>query len=599
MNKSIVELEVWAAIIVAVTLLGRWAFSVDTHAQEDGELGQGWAWLTPTPTPTPEVKKKEEPPDCEDPGNSGYPECQGYVPIADRTATAEARQTAAAEDRAKTATAIVERVRATQTARARAEQTAQARADATATAAAAKTATAIYKENRRATATAAKATRTARETAEAIQTAEAISARQTAAAISAEQTAAAKTATAAARPGPGPGPRPGPNPDPPTPTPTPTFTPTPTPVTPACPGETRDAACVPPVGNPPSTPGSPFTVTVSISDGLQVSDITSTDSTGVSILDVLDGHTPLFLTIANRPTHPYEIASHYDFLLDLNSASTGFYFVKNGEITCPPNAYGDTTAEFNVGAVSLFNVVRCGLGTFGNQGFILKGRKGDSGPYLVMDDTGKIPQAWHQDNTPATYALDLASPYGSTHSQVSNYYTQNMRQDIERVSGNIPNQMNRHIGRTALQKGASGSADIVVKLYWDNAGVVPGCSDASVVGCMSSFDGQPYPHLYNQVDLWLRLPPQWFHKETGKWSEWTDNVSLLRRDRTGRRYKNLAFALMHEFGHTLGIRPHLPNGHVMGSQEYRYRPTVPSPNDLEAMKELTTPHTHGGGGGGT
>ena len=31
MNRSIVEFAVWAAIIVAVTLLGRWAFSMDTH----------------------------------------------------------------------------------------------------------------------------------------------------------------------------------------------------------------------------------------------------------------------------------------------------------------------------------------------------------------------------------------------------------------------------------------------------------------------------------------------------------------------------------------------------------------------------------------
>ena len=69
----------WAAIIVAVTLLGRWAFSVDTHAQE----GDG-----PRPTVTPtslldeeddgEKKKKEVPPDCSDPGNAGYPECAGY-----------------------------------------------------------------------------------------------------------------------------------------------------------------------------------------------------------------------------------------------------------------------------------------------------------------------------------------------------------------------------------------------------------------------------------------------------------------------------------------------------------------------------------------
>ena len=36
----------WAAIIVAVTLLGRWAFSVDTYAQE-GVMGR-----RPTVTPT-------------------------------------------------------------------------------------------------------------------------------------------------------------------------------------------------------------------------------------------------------------------------------------------------------------------------------------------------------------------------------------------------------------------------------------------------------------------------------------------------------------------------------------------------------------------
>ena len=46
MKKSHVEIAVCAAIIVAVALLGRWAFSVDTYAQ-DG--------IQPTPTPTPTV----------------------------------------------------------------------------------------------------------------------------------------------------------------------------------------------------------------------------------------------------------------------------------------------------------------------------------------------------------------------------------------------------------------------------------------------------------------------------------------------------------------------------------------------------------------
>ena len=32
--RKYAEFAVWAAIIVAITLLGRWAFSVDTYAQE-------------------------------------------------------------------------------------------------------------------------------------------------------------------------------------------------------------------------------------------------------------------------------------------------------------------------------------------------------------------------------------------------------------------------------------------------------------------------------------------------------------------------------------------------------------------------------------
>ena len=76
MNKSIVEFAVWAAIIIAVTLLGRWAFSVDTYAQEGS---------SPTPTVTPtslldeegdgEKEKKEIPPDCTRPEFEDDPMC--------------------------------------------------------------------------------------------------------------------------------------------------------------------------------------------------------------------------------------------------------------------------------------------------------------------------------------------------------------------------------------------------------------------------------------------------------------------------------------------------------------------------------------------
>ena len=44
MKRSYIEFAAWAAIILTVVLIGHWAFSVDTHAQEGG---------TPQPTVTP------------------------------------------------------------------------------------------------------------------------------------------------------------------------------------------------------------------------------------------------------------------------------------------------------------------------------------------------------------------------------------------------------------------------------------------------------------------------------------------------------------------------------------------------------------------
>ena len=95
MNKSIVELAVWEAIIVAVTLLGRWAFSVDTHAQEGGGS-------TPTVTPTSlldeegddgDEEKRENVLDCSDPGNSGHPQCTNPDPTSTPQPTSTPRPT--------------------------------------------------------------------------------------------------------------------------------------------------------------------------------------------------------------------------------------------------------------------------------------------------------------------------------------------------------------------------------------------------------------------------------------------------------------------------------------------------------------------------
>ena len=80
--RKYAELAVWAAIIVAVALLGRWAFSVDTHAQEGGGPS-----VTVTPTSLldeagdgDEDEKREDVLDCSDPGNSGHPQCSNPDP---------------------------------------------------------------------------------------------------------------------------------------------------------------------------------------------------------------------------------------------------------------------------------------------------------------------------------------------------------------------------------------------------------------------------------------------------------------------------------------------------------------------------------------
>ena len=70
----------WAAIIVAVTLMGRWAFSVDTHAQEGGGPTVTPPTLLDEEEDDGDKEKREDLPDCSDPGNAGYPECWTPTP---------------------------------------------------------------------------------------------------------------------------------------------------------------------------------------------------------------------------------------------------------------------------------------------------------------------------------------------------------------------------------------------------------------------------------------------------------------------------------------------------------------------------------------
>ena len=248
--------------------IGNRAFSVDTHAQE----GDGSGVFPDLITVTPE-KFREDPADCEDPGERNDPACQGYITIAERTATARANRNA-------TRTAIAIKAEQTYAAWAKtATRQAKIEAAETAAAVAAETAAAVAAE----TAAAAAAETAAAETAAAIATA------------NAKGTVVPPTPTFT-----------------PTPTLTPTITPTPT----GSPG-------------PVATTSPPIVVpTLGLFDARIT--VTGQDITrkqwGVLHRDQVT------VNIAPAPLSTADVADYY-FTLYLNSTETGFYT----EIPVPTN----------------------------------------------------------------------------------------------------------------------------------------------------------------------------------------------------------------------------------------------------------------------
>ena len=253
---------------------------------------------------------------------------------------------------------------------------------------------------------------------------------------------------------------------------------------------------------------------------------------------------------------------------------------------------GDSRTDWISGPPTRLAVIRCGLGQHTNEGFTLRAKLGENGPVFKVGNTGRIEQAWHQDSLPITFTTDFASPNGTRPENIpSDYYSHGMRVMLERMPGFVTEKMDSHIPKISVfSETSSSNTDVVVKSFWDRGGD-EGCVQG-LVACVDTYSGQPYPHLSDQLTLWLRLPPYGFDYDDKKWSEWTHIPMLLIEDKNGSRYRSVWFTLMHEFEHTMGLKEHLPNGYILGVQERRGTGFGPTLNDLHGMEETVRHHTH-------
>ncbi len=549
MNRSIVELAVWAAIIVAVTLLGRWAFSVDTHAQEGGGS-------TPTVTPTTlgdvgqegeedEEEKRENAPNCEEPFNASHPSCRGYVTMADRTATA---------------------VAANKTATAEARRTATAEARRTATVVA-KTATKIARDQ---TATALSMNKTAtvqsrRETATAISDRKTATAGATITAVVATVTAWAEvdvtvTPISSKPPSDGNGPRP-----------TPTPTPTPRPGGPI----TSPVVPPPPAGN---LLAAQFGATVRL--GAQ--HITANDAGFRFDINDVAG----FVSIDIVQNDMNISVGDYEFRFESNPSHTGYYIIRNHDEDCGLANQGDEATSWSTNTGPVVRLIRCGLGESGNTGFHVLARRLGTVNGTVIHQTGEITQALHRDGQ-TTFYQDLDYPEGAKTNYASlGHYKPTV---IARAVAEGKNGVDRAvIGLSPLREVTTDDAHVTIKAFWRDGGTPRTCS-VDAVACY--YMTNTYPHL-NDDNLWITVPPVAFDPVTFPMeSEWTDSSAVSTDPMTNGRYFFLPNILAHEFGHALGLK-HLSRveAHIMSEYTKMYEWAGPSTGDLNGFREVANPH---------
>ena len=518
-----------------MTLLGRWAFSVDTYAQEGGGPSPA---VTPTVTPTTlgeegdgeEEEKREELPDCTDPGNAGYPEC--WTPTPRPTETPPPTKTP-------------------------------------------------------------KPTRTPRPT----STPTAVTGPPIPFVPTEVPCPPGWTRGPCYAPGgtwtPTPKPTATNTPTDP-PTSTPTYTPTPTDEEEGDGGGTRPTATPTktptPMGTRPPTPmstprgnsnpGALFTATVKVNGA------------------TFQGTTPRWpvfdiktVTVEVMATGSATV-SDYQFRLVFRTSETGFVRYWSGTDPCQPSNWGESETGWSLSAGFTADLTRCGLGTAGNTGFEVRGiLRGDSGNGFLIAESGNISRAMHREYGRVTYKLHLAiSGNRSAYLPIDYVYdattTDMIRNQVHSSAADWDSKTRANI----FSPGDS-SSDVHVRVFWDGSA---GCRNPRALGCVSpGFDDGSYPHL-GKHNYYIRMPPIRPSLVGAGRTYWTVNNSEVGFDpRTRIRHYSLTYNATHELGHTAGLR-HLPSGGVMkpSGSTTSTSPKLPTDIDVEGMKQVTQSHSH-------
>ena len=277
--------------------------------------------------------------------------------------------------------------------------------------------------------------------------------------------------------------------------------------------------------------------------------------------------------------------SDYKFKLDLNSSETGFY-AYNGNFECDPANIGNAVTTFTPGRAPNWTIVRCGLGSLGNNGFQVIAQLNSGGADIALNNTGEIPLAWHREDRQVSYLMQLATIEGSRPAALPGTYVY----DRALAEGSVSTAVNRLSNRIG---GAPFSAlppyDVEIKAYWAGSETnTRGCQLRNATACIGV--GGSYPHL-DSTTMWIKYPPA-IQTMFGDWPEWTDVTTApppyAYRARLAFFY--LPQVIGHELGHGLGVI-HLPLGHMMG----RYIPgtvwTGPTPSDLYGFNQTRLSHS--------
>ena len=350
-ETSHVELAVWAAIIIAVTLLGRWAFSVDTYAQEGG---------SPTPTVTPtslldeegddgDEEKRENVLDCSDPGNSGHPQCTNPDPTSTPRPTFTRTPTPIPTP-TKTPTPVT-----------------------------GPPIPFIPTEvpcppgwtRGPCYAPGGTWTPTPKPTA---------------------------TNTPTDRP-----------------TSTPTYTPTPVGVRPPNDGSSGGPTHTPTPTPTPRRSGGPARPPPAGSTYANAfrANVHSHNVPIVDEEWLIFEHELLQVDISVVPTSASSVnIADFQFRILYNPSSTGFYGIQRFDFSCAPGNEGSDVSLWTQASTLYMLVIRCGLGQTTNSGFEIQGRHATTLAEFRVGRTGEIPQAWHQEDQQVTFEVTLTGVVG-------------------------------------------------------------------------------------------------------------------------------------------------------------------------------------------